>query len=187
MVAREDQPGERRLVAYIVTDGYPTAESLRATVLAQLPDHMAPSAYVVLDHIPLTPSGKLDRQALPAPDPTEQLGRPYVAPRDDVETVLAEVWADVLAVDRVGANDDFFELGGHSLLAAQIVARVRSRYGIDLALHSLFTAPTVAELADEVRLLLAEAGGDDLSELLDSLEGLSDEEAARLLAADDDD
>jgi acyl carrier protein len=186
VVAREDQPGERRLVAYLVTDGNPTAEALRATVLEQLPDHMVPAGFVVLDRLPLSASGKLDRQALPVPDLSGDMSRPYVAPRDDLEATMADVWTDVLGIERVGVHDDFFELGGHSLLAVQIVARVRESLGVELPLHSLFMAPTVALLADEVRLhgggAAPEVVDADVAELLEELEGLSDEEITRMLA-----
>lgn len=182
VVAREDVPGDRRLVAYVVADGYPTVESLRDTLAGALPDYMAPSAFLLLGALPLSPSGKLDRRALPAPDASVgELGRPFVEPRTDMEVRLAKFWSEVLHCDRVGVEDDFFELGGHSLLAAQIVARVRSELGVELPLHSLFTAPTVALLAVEVEAL---TGADDdaaLDELLGDLGDLSDEEIERLL------
>jgi amino acid adenylation domain-containing protein len=180
VIAREDRPGERRLVAYVVADGYPTVESLRATVTAALPDYMAPSAFLLIGALPLTPSGKLDRRALPAPDDSVgDFGRPYVEPRSDTEQRLAGVWCEVLHRERVGVEDDFFELGGHSLLAAQVVARVRTGFGVELPLHSLFTAPTVAQLAVEIDAL---AGGSvDDAELDALLDELSDEEIERLL------
>ncbi len=183
VVAREDVPGDRRLVAYVVADGYPTIDSLRATVSASLPDYMLPSAYLLLGALPLTASGKLDRRALPAPDDsTGELGRPFVAPRSDTEKQLAAFWSEVLHREQVGVEDDFFELGGHSLLAAQVVARVRSAFGVELPLHSLFTAPTIALLAIEVETLtggeLDEAAIDDL---LGDLSDLSDDEIERLL------
>jgi amino acid adenylation domain-containing protein len=180
VVAREDRPGERRLVAYVVADGYPTVESLRATVTAALPDYMAPTAFLLIGALPLTPSGKLDRRALPAPDDSVgDFGRPYVEPRSDTEQRLAGVWCEVLHRDRVGVEDDFFELGGHSLLAAQVVARVRTRFGVELPLHSLFTAPTVAQLAVEIDGLAG--GAVDDAELDALLEELSDEEIEQLL------
>jgi acyl carrier protein len=178
VVAREDTPGDRRLVAYLVADGKPTAEALRSRVLDRLPEYMAPAGFVVLDKLPLTASGKLDRQALPAPDLTSDMTRPYVAPRDALEEQMAAIWADVLGLERIGIHDDFFEVGGHSLLAVQIVARVRDTLGAELPLHSLFLAPTVAQLTDEAR---AQAPADDAA-LDDLLAGLSDDEVAQLLA-----
>lgn len=182
VIAREDVPGDGRLVAYVVADGYPTVESLRATVSGALPDYMAPSAFLLLGSLPLTASGKLDRRALPPPDPSlGELGRPFIEPRTDMEGRLAKLWCEVLHCERVGVEDDFFELGGHSLLAAQIVARVRSELGVDLPLHSLFTAPTVALLAIELEALTGHTDDDALDELLGDLSDLSDEEIERLL------
>jgi acyl carrier protein len=109
---------------------------------------MLPSVYVVLDKLPLTPHGKVDRQALPRPEGTErELDVPFVAPRNAIEEVLAEVFGEVLRVERVGVNDNFFDLGGHSLLATQLVSRVRKDFQPDLPLRKIFEAPTVAALA----------------------------------------
>ena len=158
--------------------------SLRATLAAALPDHMVPSAFLLLSTLPRTASGKVDRRALPSPDGlASAFGRPYVEPRTPVETALAQCWAEVLRLERVGVEDDFFELGGHSLLAAQIVARVRQTFAVELPLHSLFTAPTVALLALEVESLQAVGMDDD--ELDELLSGMSDEEIAALLAEQD--
>ncbi len=157
VVAREDAPGGKRLVAYVVADGAeaPAAE-LRARLRSSLPDYMVPSAFVVLEALPLTPSGKLDRGALPAPE--AEPGDAYVPPRTPTEEALAAVWAEVLGVERVGAADDFFALGGHSLLATRLVARVRDALGTEPAVRAVFEAPTVAELA--ARLDAARAGGE---------------------------
>jgi acyl carrier protein len=145
---------------------------------------MLPSAYVVLDRLPLTPSGKLDRQALPAPDLGAAMARAYVAPRTPVEETMARAWAEVLGVERVGVHDDFFELGGHSLIAAQIVARARSAFGVELPLHGLFTAPSVALLSALVEELHGEPVDDDLEALLAEMEmkGLSAAELEALAA-----
>jgi amino acid adenylation domain-containing protein len=147
-VAREDERGDKRLVAYLVPSGHaPTAAALREHLSARLPDFMVPSAFVVLDAFPVTSTGKLDRLALPAPDlAPDASGNGYMAPRNEVERTVADIWAEVFAVKRVGIHDDFFALGGHSLLAGQIAARVRRAYGVDLSLGVLFDAPTVAEL-----------------------------------------
>ncbi|MEW5926516.1 MAG: amino acid adenylation domain-containing protein [Gemmatimonadota bacterium] len=169
------------LVGYFTSgDGAPDAGELRSHLRALLPEHMVPSAFVALDALPLTPNGKLDRRALPAPD--ARAGREYAAPRGGTERALAEAWAEVLGVERVGAHDDFFELGGHSLLATRLVSRVREKLGVELPLRALFERPTVAGLAELVDEMSLQAAGDDLSdEELRALEEMSEEEALRLL------
>ncbi|HET7232330.1 MAG TPA: amino acid adenylation domain-containing protein, partial [Longimicrobium sp.] len=146
-IVREDSPGERRLVAYVLGDA--DAEAMRATLRGTLPEYMVPSAFVVLDAIPLTPNGKVDRKALPAPEPVLDDHR-YVAPRTPVEAVLAGILAEVLERERVGARDNFFEIGGHSLLATRLLSRVRAAFGPELPLRALFEAPTAAALAERV-------------------------------------
>jgi amino acid adenylation domain-containing protein len=147
VVAREDVPGEKRLVAYVVGDV--EAGVLREHLLRELPDYMVPAAFVTLDQLPLTPSGKLDRRALPAPDFASAEVR-YVAPRTPTEEVLAGIWAETLRLERVGVTESFFELGGHSLLATRVVSRLRQVFGVELPLRALFQGPTVAELAGRV-------------------------------------
>jgi acyl carrier protein len=115
---------------------------------------MVPSAFVVLDEMPLTVNGKLDRKRLPAPDIGEQLGKQYIAPRTETETLLAEIWREVLGVEKVGTEDDFFELGGHSLLATQLASRVAKCFAIDLPLRSVFETGNVATLAEKIDVLL---------------------------------
>jgi amino acid adenylation domain-containing protein len=156
VVAREDQRGDQRLVAYLVPAGAPPAAGeLRTRLGDRLPDFMVPSAFVVLDAFPLTSTGKLDRLALPAPDLAQvETASGYAAPRTTVEATVAAIWAEVFALERVGIHDDFFALGGHSLLAGQIAARIRRACGVDLSLGALFDAPTVAELCVQ----LGEAG-----------------------------
>jgi aryl carrier-like protein len=144
VVAREDVPGDRRLVAYVVGEARP--EALRDHLRGRLPEHMLPAAFVRLDRLPLTPSGKLDRRALPAPDfaPAED---EYVAPRTPLEAELAGLWAEVLGVERVGREHGFFQLGGHSLLMLRLQARIRERMGRQVPVVDLFRHPTVAALA----------------------------------------
>jgi acyl carrier protein len=134
----------------------------------------------------LGPSGKLDQAALPRPEESDLGGhREYVAPQGELGNALAAIFAELLGVERVGADDDFFELGGHSLLATQVVARARSTFGVPLEVHALFTAPTVAALAEVIRSRQTPTEEDpELAALLLELEDLSDEEAEQLLAAE---
>ncbi|MFE5140466.1 non-ribosomal peptide synthase/polyketide synthase [Streptomyces fagopyri] len=154
VVVREDTPGARRLVAYVVPAGPGTTDpaALRAHLAAGLPEHMLPAAFVPLDALPRTVNGKLDRAALPAPDSTATAGGRM--PRTPREEMLCEQFAAVLGVERVGVDDDFFALGGHSLLAMRLVSRVRATLDAEVSLRTVFDAPTVARLAarlDETR------------------------------------
>ena len=152
VVAREDSPGDKRLVAYYVAQGGAAgaetgAEALRRHVLASLPDYMVPSAFVCLEKLPLTPNGKLDRQALPAPEGGAYAARAYEAPAGEAEETLARLWAELLKVERVGRHDNFFELGGHSLLAVTLVSRLRQALAVEVALSALFARPVLADFA----------------------------------------
>jgi natural product biosynthesis luciferase-like monooxygenase protein len=150
VIAREDVPGDKRVVAYVVWQpGVPReAKVLRSFLLAQLPEYMVPSAFVSLDRLPQTPNGKIDRRALPAPEGVQESdARQFVAPRTPVEEVLADLWVELLGVDRVGAEDNFFELGGHSLLATQLITRLREIFRVELPLGIIFEAATVSGLA----------------------------------------
>ena len=152
VLAREDKPGERRLAAYLVpaAAAVPTLEQMRADLRERLPDYMVPAAWVILDRMPLTSSGKIDRGALPAPDPALAAGDGR-APRTWTEELLAEIWADVLGLDRVGAESNFFELGGHSLLAVQVASRVSQVFGLELPIRAFFEAATLRDLAEQLR------------------------------------
>ncbi|GLZ32188.1 hypothetical protein Lesp02_43760 [Lentzea sp. NBRC 105346] len=148
VIAREDRPGDRRLVGYVVAESGATVDTaaLRASVAEVLPDFMVPAALVVLDEFPLTANGKLDRRALPAPDLSGvNTGR---GPETPEEETLCGLFAEVLGLDEVGAEQSFFDLGGHSLLATKLVSRIRSAMGVELAIRTLFEAPTVAALAE---------------------------------------
>ncbi|MFN8596436.1 MAG: amino acid adenylation domain-containing protein [Anaerolineae bacterium] len=154
VVARADEVGQQRLAAYIVPHHTaPTTIELRAFLKRTLPDYMVPSAYVVLDAIPVTPNGKVDRRALPEPDWSATVSE-YAAPRTPVEEIIAGIWSQVLNNKRIGLHDNFFDLGGHSLLATQVVSRLRDMFQIELPLRDLFEASTVAELARRVEALL---------------------------------
>ncbi|MEO5726492.1 MAG: amino acid adenylation domain-containing protein, partial [Byssovorax sp.] len=155
-VAREDVPGDKRLVVYAVLEedgelAVPDVAALREHLQQSLPAYMLPSAFVVLDALPLNRNGKVDRRALPAPEAAKmRLEEAYVAPRTPVEELLAGIFADLLRIPQVGAHDDFFALGGHSLLATQVISRVRAAFAIELPLRELFEVPTVAGLGAHV-------------------------------------
>jgi acyl carrier protein len=158
VVAREGQGGDKRLVAYVVLD--PLAEAthsgLRDFLREFLPEYMLPSAFVRLDALPLTPHGKIDRAALPAPDSANTLQDEVPAgARSDIEQRVAEIVGELLDLDEIGLDDNFFLLGGHSLLGAQLIARLRDTFGVEIELRSLFEAPTVAALSAELERLAA--------------------------------
>ncbi|MBZ5569981.1 MAG: amino acid adenylation domain-containing protein [Acidobacteriia bacterium] len=152
VVAREETPGDVRLVAYLVARPQASIETgaLRAYLRERLPEYMVPSAFVVLPALPLNPSGKVDRKALPAPERGSEAAVAYEAPRTPTEEALAEIFAEVLKLERAGVRDDFFDLGGHSLLATRLLSRVHAKLGVDLPVRQLFEARTVAGLAEIV-------------------------------------
>src|SRR5208283_1645485 len=151
--AQEAGSGEKRLVAYVVAEGEarPTANELREFLKEKLPEHMVPAVFILLDAFALTANGKVDRRALPTPDGRRpQLDQVFVACRTPTEELLAAIWTQVLAVERVGIYDNFFQLGGHSLLATQVVSRIREALQVEMPLRRLFEAPTVAGLAENI-------------------------------------
>jgi amino acid adenylation domain-containing protein len=153
IIAREDQPGARRLVAYVVAkDGAPAPDfaALPEFLGQVLPDYMIPSAFLVLDRLPLNVNGKLDRQALPAPDLVAMTTVPYTAPTTDAEHALAEIWAEVLGVERVGIRDNFFQLGGDSIKSLHISARTKAAFDVSLTPRDVLTTRTVSALAELV-------------------------------------
>ena len=155
VVAHEDTPGDKRLVAYYTGEAGVDARDLRAHLTAALPDYMAPAIYVRLDALPLNANGKLDRQALPAPEGEAFGAREYEAPSCTMEETLAGIWATLLKVERVGRHDNFFDLGGHSLLAVQVLSRVRQALGVEAKLADVFAWPVLGDFAT----LLGEAAG----------------------------
>ncbi|MEO7020167.1 MAG: amino acid adenylation domain-containing protein [Ktedonobacteraceae bacterium] len=197
VIVREDIPAEQRLVAYVVPQDEqadqeaatsndkltPISTQLRHFLQTKLPDYMLPSAFVVLEALPLTPNGKLDRQALPAPEEgASQPENTYEAPRTPVEEVLAQIWAQVLHKEQVGIRDNFFALGGHSLLATQVISRLRQTFQMDIPLHALFEAPTVAGLVET--LLASEKVPGRITALAKhrkNIEGMSADERQALL------
>jgi amino acid adenylation domain-containing protein len=182
VVAREDQPGDKRLVAYVTSGSADGLEpQLRDTLAGRLPDYMIPATFVFLDSLPHTPNGKIDRKALPAPEGDRpQLATEYVAPESPVQRQIADMFARSLGIDQVGLRDDFFELGGHSLLAARLLAELRDEFHVELQLQSLFFKPTVENIASIVeRYRQAPRTGEQ--DVADLVEGLSDEEVEALL------
>jgi amino acid adenylation domain-containing protein len=170
VLAREEAPGDRRLVGYVLTAPEADTGAMRTALRRSLPEYMVPAAIVGVPSFPLTSHGKLDVAGLPPPDYAAAGGGRYLAPRTACERLIATVWADVLGVDRVGAGDDFFDLGGHSLLAARIAVRLSDAIGAELPIHLLFSHVTVSELARAIEELMA-----------DEIGALSEGEAYRML------
>ncbi len=169
VMAREDTPGDQRLVAYVVlgsnisgahtldSNPAPDAEQLRQHLKQSLPEFMIPAAFVVLDALPLTPNGKVNRKALPVPEYTRLASEAYIAPRTPWEEKLAVIWSEVLRLPQIGVYDNFFALGGHSLLATQVISRIRQSASLELPLRALFESPTIAGLASRLEELRTQA------------------------------
>ena len=185
VVAHDDEFGEKRLVAYLTpADGpTPAVNVLRRFLGDQLPDYMTPATFVTLDAFPLTPNGKIDRKALPAPEHERpELGRRFVAPRTPIEEELAALWAEGLGIEKIGIEDNFFDLGGNSLSAVRIFFNVRERFHVELPLGTFLEAPTIADFArrlEEAVIELAEAATPD--DLIGESEDLTDAEVHSLL------
>jgi acyl carrier protein len=188
VVARKSTAGEQQLVAYLVGEGesVSTLNQLRAYLAERLPDYMMPNAFVRLEALPLSANGKLDRNALPAPEQASLKSvRAYVAPRTPVEEELAVIWQSLLHVERVGVHDNFFELGGHSLLATQLVLRVQEAFQVHLTMQTVFDGPTINQMNAAIMTKLLEAEGDeDLDQMLEDLKQLSPEEIKALLESE---
>lgn len=186
VVVREDLPGDQRIIAYLVPrDGTrPDPEDLRALLHRTLPRFMIPAAFVFLEALPLTPAGKVDLKALPAPPvPVPVVDDDVSGPADPIEADLAAVCAELLGVPRVAVHDNFFDLGGHSLLATRFIARIRDRYGIEIPVRALFEDPTVAGVAAVLRASRPPSGNDPVRvhAILRLLETLSEDEAQQML------
>ena len=187
VLTKPDSQGNKQLVAYVVTQQGETtdAPTLRAFLKERLPEYMVPSLVMLLDEMPLTPSGKIDRRALPEPDKSARaVVQAFVAPRTAVEAVVAKVWSEILAAERVGVNDNFFDLGGHSLLATQVISRLKTSFKINLPLRSLFESPTVAELSAAIVGLEKQPGqAEKIASVLQKLGGMSPAQMKQLLEA----
>ncbi|MGH9760903.1 MAG: phosphopantetheine-binding protein, partial [Blastocatellia bacterium] len=195
--AREDTPGNNRLVAYIVLNSPEqiSAGDLRNFLSIRLPDYMVPSAIVLLEQMPLMSNGKVDRGALPVPEYTrDETQQPYTAPRNDAEVELAAIFREVLGVEMVGIDDNFFRLGGHSLSATRVMVRIRDAFHIDVPLRNLFETPTIAGLAavldksepmieqDEPIEIISRQTAPEQKPLTSMLDDLSKEDLESLLA-----
>ena len=157
VIAREDVPGRKELVAYVVLEQALASAEMRAHLKRQLPDFMVPSHYVVMDTLPLTPNGKVARTLLPAPQREDESERVLIAPVSETERTVLAIWQEVLGVDSISVDDDFFMIGGHSLLATQVMSRLRRTFRVNLALRALFEAPTIRNTATQIDLALASA------------------------------
>ena len=185
VIAREDIPGDRRLVAYIVSQQeQPNSSELRSFLQERLPNYMVPSAFVFLDTMPLNPNGKLDRRALPAPDESSiQSATNFVPPSNPTEEILATIWSEVLGIEKLVFTIASCELGGHSLLATTVVSRINQAFAVELTIRHIFETPTIASLSLAVTQSQSEHTEDeDIADLLAELEGLTDEEVQQLLA-----
>ena len=187
VTVRVRKSSEQALTAYVVptVPPAPTAAHLRNALAKTLPDFMIPSVFVMLDQLPLTPTGKVDRKALPEPDGIRPaLDVAFAEPRTALERQLARIWAGVLGLDRIGVNDNFFDLGGHSLAAMRIVSRVTDRFKLTIPLQSLFQTPTIGEMASViVRHQTGEVAAEHFERLIAEMESLSEQEAQERLAA----
>jgi amino acid adenylation domain-containing protein len=191
VIAREEAPGQKRLIAYVVARAgvFLSAEQIRDYLAPVLPEHMVPSAFVVLPRLPLTPNGKLDRRALPAPELDAFVSRQYEPPVGEVEQIVAGIWRELLRLERIGRHDHFFELGGHSLLAMQVMVRIRSLLSLDVAISELFDHPVLDKFAVRVELrreeLLIERlanGGAEIDELLEQVASMPEHEVHKVMS-----
>jgi len=206
VMLRAERGGEGRLVGYVVAatvereasgDGVPVVElrELRAGLEQRLPQYMLPQAIIILERMPLTPNGKIDRHALPAPDfKDDRPERVYVAPRSAMEKIVAKIWIELLGLEAIGVEDNFFNIGGHSLLATQVVSRLRQRLAVEIPLRTLFESPTIAALASAIEesqrlqtqretpaIKPRKRETPDVNKMLAKLEELSASEARQLL------
>jgi acyl carrier protein len=163
VLAREDEPGNKRLVGYLTSRAgdVPSIDDLRSFLGDRLPEHMIPTQFVYVDALPLTPNGKVDRKALPPPPRATSIAGKGGAPRTATETTIAAIWSDLLKIDGIGVADDFFDLGGDSMTATGLVARLRTTFGVELRLASLFDRPTIAGLSEVVDMLALTSPGFD--------------------------
>ena len=184
VLMREDTPGDKRLVAYLTArqGAELSIDDLRNALAAHLAEYMVPSAFVMLDVFPLNMNGKIDRKALPAPDASASAVRQYAAPSGEIEQLLAQIWQELLGLERVGRQDNFFELGGHSLMAVQLMGRVRESCHVEISLKDLFDRPVLSRLAEAVTALqFASFMGEEMDQMKNELGNLSESELLAIL------
>jgi acyl carrier protein len=185
VVTREDTPGDKRLVAYVVADPedkVTLVAELRSWLRERLPEYFMPALFVVLEKLPLTPNGKIDRRALPAPEYVPQLvEETLILPRTPEEERVAEIWADVLDIKPIGMEANFFDLGGHSLLATRIITRIREAFSVNLPLRVMFDSPTIAAVAAQVAKAREQSNAGRIAEMVERLTHLSEDETTSLL------
>jgi acyl carrier protein len=189
VVCREDVPGDRRLVVYLTSrDHAPLSiPGLRSSLRETLPDYMVPGAFVVMDQLPLTQNGKIDRRSLPAPDSVVRRAGECDAPEGEIERTLAKIWEELLAVKNVGREADFFALGGHSLSATQLIVRIRASFSLQVPIRTVFEAPTLRALGERIQSLQdaqldarIAVGGGDMEKLLRRVAAMSDDAVVEL-------
>ena len=184
----EEEPGEKRLVAYVVSsNGAPNISKVRSFMRKELPEHMVPSAFVVMENLPMTTSGKVDRLSLPRPlEVRPELDTAYTPPRTQVEGELVAIWSELLRTEQIGVDDNFFDLGGHSLMATQLLSRVRLHFDVDVVLQEFFKSPTIAEMGQLIEAeIIAKSNQENLDEMLELLDHLDDADLPATLVLDD--
>ena len=182
VLARRDVPGEPRLVAYLVGAAAIDVAALRQQLHGALPEFMIPAAFVQLAALPLTPNGKLDQAALPAPGIGDVLPRAYEAPQGALEQAIAQLWQELLGLERIGRHDHFFELGGHSLMAVQLMGRIEAQLGFTVPLRVLFEHPALSQFAEQVLSEpIDQFDQDDIQALEQQLASLSEEQLLAML------
>jgi acyl carrier protein len=187
VLLHEDVPGSKRLVGYYVAGSQgetPRVEELRLFLREKLPEYMVPATLIGIDELPLTPSGKVDRRALPAPEQTAEYSeKSLIAPRTPTEERLAEIWKQLLSRDEISINQNFFDLGGHSLLATQVMSRIREAFKIELPLRFIFELPTISSLAAKIDAGTDSRGTDidQIAQMLEEIENFSSDEITKLM------
>jgi acyl carrier protein len=152
VLAKEDGQGIKRLVGYLVADGEPDKRAIHDYLQKRLPEYMIPALWVTQQQMPVTSNGKIDRKALPDPEIGESLQQEYVAPRNEIEQALADIWQELMGIERIGVYDNFFERGGHSLLAMRVISAIRKKLTVSIPVHMLFRFTCISDLSKYIEL-----------------------------------